>query len=76
MAADHTPGEPPSAGSTIFVNIGCRPNSSSAETKAAAAKRRCGATDSGQEEAAPAARSSAIDMREAPERNAGLANRA
>ena len=36
MATDHTAGEPPSRGSTIFVNNGCTENSNSALTKIAA----------------------------------------
>jgi hypothetical protein len=36
MATDHTDGESPSCGSTMRVNIGCTPNSSSALKKTAA----------------------------------------
>jgi hypothetical protein len=36
MATDHTAGEPPRRGSTIFVNNGCTENSNSALTKIAA----------------------------------------
>jgi hypothetical protein len=38
MATDHTPGAPPSRGSTILVNIGCTANSSAALRKMDAVK--------------------------------------
>src|SRR5579871_13827 len=36
MATDHTDGEPPSRGNTIFANIGCRLKRSSAEANSVA----------------------------------------
>jgi hypothetical protein len=36
MATDHTAGEPPNRGSTIFVNMGCTANNNAALRKIAA----------------------------------------